>query len=181
MTMPRLSYFAAALPLALFGLAACAAKPAPASSSPAVPAKPAASASSYDIHLQRGACFGRCPQYTLRIADGAVEFVGARFVASGEEPQKGVPDAAALASLLSTLGSPEIASLLDIYRPGQRGCGQMATDMPSSRMEWTIDGRHQQINLYQGCQGAPAALRALPAAIDAAAGSQRWIEQGVDR
>jgi len=136
--------------------------------------------SHYDIRLQRGACFGRCPQYRLRIADGLVEFVGERNVAVLETVQAPV-DAPALAQLLERLRSPAIAGLKDIYRPGQPGCGAVATDMPSSRIDWTLDGQSHHLNFYHGCQAAPAELRALPTAIDAAANSQRWIREALDR
>jgi hypothetical protein len=152
-------------------------RPAPTSAMPDPQPKPT---SHYDIRLQRGACFGRCPQYRLRIADGLVEFVGERHVAVLETVQ-GPVDASALAQLLERLRAPAIAGLKDIYRPGQPGCGAVATDMPSSRIDWILDGQSHHLDFYHGCQAAPVELRALPTAIDAAANSQRWVREGLDR
>ncbi|MDP3859844.1 MAG: DUF6438 domain-containing protein [Stagnimonas sp.] len=183
--------------LSLLLLAACAAAeqpavpaesaaPAPApqpSTPPASSARPesAVPAGDFELSLQRGPCYGRCPQYSLQLqADGSVRFEGERHVAAAGE-QLGRADPARLAALIEQLRQPELARLKDIYRPGQSGCGQTATDMPSSLIEWTLDGRRHRIQYYQGCAGAPAALRRLPAQIDEAAGSRRWIEQGVDR
>lgn len=129
----------------------------------------------YVIELQRGACFGRCPQYSLRIADGEVVFSGERYVAV-TGTQMGSANPEALAGLLIRLRDPAIARLKDIYRPGQPGCGAVSTDMPSNRIAWTLDGRRHLLDYYQGCEDAPPALRTLPAAIDAAANSAQWLE-----
>ena len=166
------------LALSLGACAAAEESPAPRSASPAP--KPAVPSADYDIRLERGACFGRCPQYRLRLFDGRAEFSGERHVAVLETVQ-GPVDAVALARLLEQLRAPAIARLKDVYRPGQSGCGAVATDMPSSRIDWTLDGETHRLTLYHGCQAAPAELRALPAAIDAAGNSQHWISAGLDR
>jgi len=172
----------------LIGLSACAAAdklPPPASTevnspTPMAPASPAVAAD-FEISLRRGPCFGRCPQYSVRIdAAGRVSFAGERNVAAlGEAQGQVAPDT--LSALIAHLRQPELAALRDIYRPGQPGCGATATDMPSSDIEWRLDGRFHRIRLYQGCSGEPETLRKLPAAIDAAAGTAGWIQQGVDR
>lgn len=179
---------AACAVLSMFLLGACAAATAPESptvTAAAVPAPPEAAepaeAGDFQLSLRRGPCFGRCPQYSLRLdGRGRVEFSGERHVAAPGE-HRGRADAAALAELIATLRGPELARLKDIYRPGQSGCGTMATDMPSVQLDWTLDGRSRQIEFYQGCSGAPAALRQLPALVDEVAGSRRWVEQGLDR
>lgn len=161
--------------------AASAPAPAPTPRPTSGPGPDTTAAGDFELSLQRGPCYGRCPQYSLRLrADGSVRFDGERHVAAAGA-QQGQADPARLAALIEQLRQPELAQLKDIYRPGQAGCGQTATDMPSSLIEWTLDGRRHRIQFYQGCAGAPAALRSLPARIDEVAGSQRWIEQGVDR
>jgi len=133
------------------------------------------------VQLQRGPCYGRCPQYRVRIdTEGVVTFVGTRFVAATGE-QRGQADAGALAALITLLQRPEMRDMKDIYRPGQAGCGAVATDMPNSDLEWQINGHRHTLRLYQGCSKLPPTLRQLPAAIDAAADSRRWIEDGSDR
>ena len=167
-------------PMLALGLVACASAEPPTAAGLGPGAVQAPVSQAYEIRLQRGACFGRCPQYSLLIRDGEAEFSGERFVAV-LETVKGPADAAALERLLALLRAPAVSRLKDIYRPGQPGCGAVATDMPSSRIDWTLDGQSHQLTLYHGCQGAPVELRALPAAIDAAGNSQRWINEGLDR
>ncbi len=153
---------------------------------PSTPKKTQADAASpppddFYVQLKRGACFGRCPQYAVRIdGDGQVTFNGERFVAALGE-QKSQTDSAALGALRALLRQPEVAALKDIYRPGQPGCGAVTTDMPSSQIEWQIDGQHHRLKLYGGCAATPASAQQLPAAVDHAAGVHMWIEQGVDR
>lgn len=168
------------LPMLALGLIACASAEPPAAAGLGPGAAQAPASQTYEIRLQRGACFGRCPQYSLLIRDGEAEFSGERFVAV-LETVKGPVEAAALERLLALLRSPDVSRLKDIYRPGLPGCGAVATDMPSSRIDWTLDGQSHHLNFYHGCQAAPAELRALPTAIDAAANSQRWISEGLDR
>lgn len=135
----------------------------------------------FAVQLKRGACFGRCPQYVVRIeADGRVTFNGERFVAALGE-QHGQADPAAWDALLALLRQPAVAALKDIYRPGQAGCGSVTTDMPSSEIEWQLDGRQHRLRLYGGCAAMPPLAQQLPAAVDQAAGVRMWIEQGVDR
>lgn len=155
----------------------------PAPGIPAVPKRtvPEAVDEAFYAQLRRGPCYGRCPQYTVRIgAGGAVTFKGERFVAAIGE-QQGQADASALADLLALLRQPEMAALKDIYRPGQAGCGRATTDMPNSDLEWQIDGHRHQLRLYQGCSKLPPQLLRVPSAIDAAAGSRHWVEDGADR
>ncbi|TAJ52383.1 MAG: hypothetical protein EPO48_09685, partial [Nevskiaceae bacterium] len=147
------------LPMLALGLVACAAAEPPSAAGLGPGAAQLPVSEAYQIRLQRGACFGRCPQYSLLIRDGEAEFSGERFVAV-LETAKGPADAAALERLLALLRSPAVSRLKDIYRPGLPGCGAVATDMPSSRIDWTLDGQTHQLTLYHGCQGAPAELRA---------------------
>ncbi|MDO9452226.1 MAG: DUF6438 domain-containing protein [Stagnimonas sp.] len=154
-------------------------QPSVAKKAPADAASPAAG--DFYVQLKRGACFGRCPQYTVRIdGGGRVTFNGERFVAALGE-QQGQAGGAALDALLSLLRQPKVAALKDIYRPGQPGCGAVTTDMPSSEVEWQLDGRHHRLKLYGGCAAMPPEAEQLPGAVDQAAGVGMWIEQGVDR
>ncbi|ROH86688.1 hypothetical protein ED208_14685 [Stagnimonas aquatica] len=167
--------------LLALSLGACAAaEPPPTAMPPSAAPESAVPSGDYDIRLERGACFGRCPQYRLRLVAGRAEFSGERHVAVLESVQ-GPVDPAALARLLEQLRAPALARLKDVYRPGQPGCGTVATDMPSSRIDWTLDGQSRRLTLYHGCQAAPAELRALPDAIDEAGNSRRWIREGLDR
>lgn len=129
----------------------------------------------FEIHLQRGACYGRCPQYSLRLdQSGTVRYQGERFVAVTGARQ-GRADPAALAALLVKLHQPELAGLKDIYRVGQASCGNFTTDLPRHLLEWRIDGHLHRFQLDLGCSSTPEALLALLAAVDAAAGSAQWV------
>jgi len=128
------------------------------------------------VRLSRGPCFGRCPIYSVAIdSGGSVTFTGERFVAAIGE-HHGTADPAALAALRALLADADVRKLDGDYTPADKRCGQYATDMPMVRMEVVEGGRRRQIDHYTGCDAAPESLTRLAKAIDAAAGSQRWID-----
>ena len=132
------------------------------------------------ILLQRGACYGKCPQYSLRIAGTRVHFLGLQNVAVAGAADAMV-EAAEVAALKARLRDPGLARLQDIYGMGQPGCGQVTTDMASSQVEWQIDGHKHRFEIYQGCGNTPSALLELPSLIDAAAGSEQWVSDRPER
>lgn len=128
----------------------------------------------FELRMSRGACFGICPAYRLVIhADGGVDFIGAAHTATAGA-QHGEADAAALAQLRSRLMDPEFAPWGSYVR-GKPGCGPWATDMPGVSIQAYVDGRWRRIDHDLGCRDAPPALKQLEQAIDAAAGSERWV------
>ena len=129
---------------------------------------------SWEVRMQRGACFGICPAYELAIHDaGSVDFIGHDHVAAAG-PRQGTADPTALAQLRQRLQDPSFAGLVGVYRHGAPACGPWATDMPTVTVDVWQQGHWQHIEHDLGCSAAPMALRSLEEAIDTAAQSQRW-------
>ena len=130
------------------------------------------------ITLERTACFGTCPMYTLTIkGDGSVIFDGKRFtkttgVATGKIRQDD------FRGLVSEFGKINYFSLPDSYTPGTKECPRMITDMPSANTSIRVNGKAKSVAHYHGCgtEGALAKLTALEKKIDEVAGTQKWIK-----
>jgi Domain of unknown function (DUF6438) len=168
------------LALVFLALAACdAGEPAPAHPAENVaPAPPPAPA--VVVTLERQACYGRCPIYTITIhGDGRVDYHGEHFVKVHGDNHAQLTQAQ-LADLDRAFAKADYFALADEY------AGYDVTDMPTSITSYTHDGRTKTIKHYHGDQKAPQALYDLEAAIDQIAGTDRWIgtkaerEQNVD-
>lgn len=136
-------------------------------SSPAVSPVPA-------ITLERTACFGGCPVYTISVSPaGEVQYEGKAHVrklgaASAKVPSEQVD------ALLSELESGGYFTFADRYTSPEPACGRYATDSPSAISSVTILGRTKRINHDYGCGGAPGALVVLERRIDEALNSGQW-------
>lgn len=127
------------------------------------------------ISLQRSACFGSCPVYSVSIdAQGKVRYQGERHVA-----QKGVHHGSAdrdeLLALWQTLEEHDFFRMPS-YLPGKEGCGTVATDMATLVLSVQREGRTHSVRYYRGCTAAPEGLDEIARLIDQAAGSSRWIK-----
>src|SRR6266545_3806614 len=83
------------------------------------------------ITLERTACFGTCPIYTVSIAsDGTVSFQGRQYTkakaATGKISRK------AFRRLVREFEKINYFSLPDEFAPGTKVCPQMITDLPSA-------------------------------------------------
>jgi hypothetical protein len=123
------------------------------------------------ITLDRSACFGNCPSYTLSIGgDGTVAYVGRQYV-----------NVAGTAS--SQIPVSSVQELADeMYRANYFGltvpetCPQgIASDFPTVVTSLTIEGNTHMVVHDHGNQCAPAALTTLEDRIDAVAGSAQWV------
>lgn len=131
-----------------------------------------------EITLERTACFGTCPMYTLTItADGKVTFEGRRFTkvtgqATGKISKK------AFRGLVAEFQKLGYFSLPDNYSPGTPQCPQMVTDMPSANTSLRLKGKTKAVAHYHGCgtSGKLPQLTALENKIDKVAGTQKWIK-----
>ena len=149
--------FIATVALAL--LSACAS--APAQTAPSIGA----------ISLERTPCFGACPSYRVTIAaDGAVTYVGQRFVrVSGQ--QRGQADPAALAALRQHILAADFFNLQDQYRA-------RVTDLPSTRISVERNGATKSVLDYGGTMaGMPETVRDLQEEIDRVASTAQWVER----
>ena len=155
----------------LLGLASCArngaeSKPADQSSRSA--------ASAPVITLERTACFGSCPVYTISVSlSGEVQYEGRAHVrklgaATGRVPRERVD------SLLSELDRGGYFTFAERYTSPEPACGRYVTDSPSVITSVTLRGRTKRITHDYGCGGAPGALVVLEHRIDEALNSDQW-------
>jgi Domain of unknown function (DUF6438) len=117
------------------------------------------------ITLDRTACYGACPVYSLRItSDGRVAYEGRRFVrVVGKATAKISPEA--VSQLVAEFERIHYFNLEDTYTA-------RITDLPTTTTSIRIGSRFKQVVDYYG---APAALTALEQRIDEVAGSKRWV------
>ena len=155
----------------LLGLASCArngaeSKPAD-QSSHSVTSAPA-------ITLERTACFGSCPVYTISVSpSGEVQYEGRAHVrklgaATGKVPRE------RLDSLLSELDRGGYFTFAERYTSAEPACGRYVTDSPTIITSVTLRGRTKRITHDYGCGGAPGALVVLEHRIDEALNSDQW-------
>jgi hypothetical protein len=117
------------------------------------------------ITLERTACFGACPVYSVSIdAKGNVTYDGTKFVriVGRQTDRVAVPRVAALVQAVDRI---RFFELEDKYH-------QMITDLPTTFVTVTRDGRSKRVEDYFG---APESLKELEREIDQTAGTARWI------
>lgn len=121
------------------------------------------------IRLERDVCLGRCPSYTVEIAgDGSVTYDGRACVAVRGE-QRARISADAVRGLVAKFRDLDFFTLRDRY-------ASEVTDHPTTTTAITYDGRTKSVVDYVGLEaGMPRAVTGLEDAVDAAAGTKRWI------
>jgi hypothetical protein len=120
------------------------------------------------LTLERSACFGSCPIYTVTIyTDGTVEYNGERFV-DVEGEQTGEIDPATVEQLVAGFEAAGYFDWEDEYTDMQ------VTDMPTFITSVTRDGETKQITHYGGDENAPLLLSYLENWIDFAANTAQW-------
>jgi hypothetical protein len=127
------------------------------------------------LRLERGACYGRCPQYAVELfTDGAVRFAGQRFVAD-----TGIRTAQIASATVDSLRARAIAhgfaTLDSSYTPGMPNCKDEVTDLPMNVLAVRVDTALKVVHHYLGCGGTPAILSELATAVDSIAGTTVWI------
>lgn len=127
------------------------------------------------ITLERTACMGRCPVYTLAIErTGAVRFDGKQFVQHAGPHNANIPPTA-VDSLVAELTAGGFFDFADRYSYGAPACGRYATDLPSAIVSVTDSSRTKRVEHDYGCTDAPPALGQLEKRIDEVAGAATWI------
>jgi hypothetical protein len=128
----------------------------------------------FQITLERTACFGSCPVYTVSIdARGAVTYDGTKDVrVSGRQTDR-IP-AARAAALLEAAERLRFFELRDQYRTVRNADGTEThvTDLPTTFVTIVARGRTKRVEDYYG---APDGLRELERLIDDTANTKRWI------
>jgi hypothetical protein len=88
--------------------------------------------------MQRGACFGRCPEYKLTIkSDGTVIYQGARNAPSLGTYQKNI-GAEEATKVLNEFSQYRVDTLQDTYR-------QTISDVPGLGYTFVINGREKSV------------------------------------
>lgn len=120
------------------------------------------------ITLERTACFGTCPVYTIIIYDnGDVVYNGQNHVdVMGEQTSQ--IDPATVALMVKAFETAGYFDWKEAYDT------QMVTDLPSAITSVTQAGKTHRINHYAGDNSAPKALAFLELWIDDMTNSQLW-------
>jgi hypothetical protein len=125
------------------------------------------------IKLERTACYGRCPVYSVTIdAKGNVTYDGTQFVRVVGRQTDRIP-VSRVAALVEAVDRMRFFELDDKY-------SQLITDLPTTFVTVTHHGRFKRIDDYFG---APTSLKDLEHQIDDTAHTARWIglEQAMPR
>ncbi len=122
------------------------------------------------ISLQRTACFGRCPSYTVEISgDGTVAWNGQANVTTLGARAGYVP-VAKVKALYRAFQQAQFFWTFDAYRA-------RITDMPTYTVSIAYDGHAKSVIDYVGTTiGMPQEILHLEQAIDRTAQTFRWIE-----
>lgn len=119
------------------------------------------------ISYETSPCFGTCPVYRVTVQpDGTGVFEGRRFTkVVGTRDFKATPGQyRAFAAKLQPYRPQQGERLV---QPGQPGCDNAPTDMPSVDVRWNeLSGASQHLSFYYGCrmrdQRMNEALRSAP-------------------
>lgn len=132
------------------------------------------SANGLSISLERTVCYGVCPSYVVTLqGDGTVLYEGRQFVKTkGKKTDKVSPsDVAALLAKLDRAGFDKLHV--------DDKCTMISTDHPTVTITVVRDGHKHVVEHYTGNSCAPKVLTSLEDAIDAVAGTDRWVPCGV--
>lgn len=135
--------------------------------------------STVTISLDRGPCFGFCPDYSVTIkGDGTVIYEGRNFVPTQGTITTTVP-VESVERLVAEFDDADFFALEEDYSVN-------ATDLPTTITTLSIGGTTKRIVHYGvGCDvddpvldTAPEALCRLEALIDEVAGTKKWVSRG---
>lgn len=143
---------------------------------------PSAAASDDDLRvtLERTACFGTCPIYSVSVdASGAITYAGDRFVAE-RGPRTAKLDADDMRRLVEAIGNAGLDDLEGPYVRGAPGCEDYSTDNPTQIITVVRGGHEKRIVYDFGCKAFGvrdtfARLKSLGASIDAILDTARWV------
>jgi hypothetical protein len=130
------------------------------------------------ITLERGACFGSCPIYKVKVAsDGLVTFEGLEYTKTKGRATARIKRGS-FKILVREFEKLNYFSLDDKYEPGTPDCRQSVTDLPYIRSSIQLKGKTKTVSHYQGCVASEVvrSLMALDRRIDQVAGTAKWIK-----
>ncbi len=157
---------------------------------PAIPF-PADDGANTEITLERGACFGTCPDYRVTVTgDGTVRFTTSRdhFAGTAAEVHQDyngnnvlLPgdhvahiDPGAVKRLLDQFRAARFFGLKNVYFAS-------ITDSSTQRLTLRVGGKSKVVTDYVGTMvGMPQAVRDLEEAVDSVTGTARWVDGDAD-
>ena len=122
------------------------------------------------ITIERTACFGTCPVYSLTIqGDGTVMYEGKDFVEVKGEAETTISQDQ-IDALISEFEKANYFSLNDRYTE------RTVTDLPTVITSISMEGETKKIEHYRGDFSAPESLTELEDKIDEIVNSDQWIK-----
>jgi Domain of unknown function (DUF6438) len=120
--------------------------------------------------LQRTACYGTCPIYTMTVyRDGVVEYDGVEYVKT-KGKATGRITLAQVDAIDTLFVDNHYTSLHDAYEKVE------VTDTPSTNTSYrALDGHVKHIGHYHGDRDAPAILSTIENGLDELVGIEQWI------
>lgn len=126
------------------------------------------------VSLDRGACHGTCPIYTVFVqADGGVRFSGTRFVrpVGTDSTRITSSDVTALQAAFAARDFQRVPSTIEYNSPG---CGSYVADLPTVELTFSdVRGAHR-VRWDEGCRDHPRMLDTLARLVDSVSGTSRW-------
>ncbi|MDR3793715.1 MAG: DUF6438 domain-containing protein [Terracidiphilus sp.] len=122
------------------------------------------------IALSKTECYGTCPSFTVELkTTGGIAYFGRSYVVKkGVYEEKADPDA--IRALARKLIAADFYSMDDEYRA-------MVTDLPTTTLSITIDGREKHVEDYAGLwTGMPVAVKELEDEVYEFSGARKWVE-----
>ena len=129
------------------------------------------------ITMERTACYGTCPVYTLMVkGDGTVIYDGKDFVkVKGKQITNISKDK--IKQLVEEFYEIDYFSFEDsyTYKVNDDGSRTVVQDLPTTKTSITIEGKTKSVDNYYG---APEKLKALEDKIDEMCNSKKWVKGG---
>lgn len=130
--------------------------------------------SNYDkaeITLERGACFGFCPDYVLTITEtGDVIFEGRNFVTNPGKTENYTISESKVSKIINEFEKVNFFDLEDEY------VDPYVTDLPSTTLSLRLDSKFKSIKLYGLDNTVPQELIDLADFIDDVAGTEEYTK-----
>lgn len=146
------------------------------------PARPTGNETEVSIQMERTACYGKCPVYTLTIEpNGNVTFEGRQYTSTVGKAEAKL-EREKIVELIAAIHKADYFSLNDSYVDESDGCPVTATDSPSVHLKIRLGSYERSTRHYYGClekadgyRPYPAELTELEKRINEIAGTNRWI------
>jgi len=119
------------------------------------------------IKMQRGACFGACPMFTISISsDGRAELIGERFLDKIGIYQKTI-DKNSLSTLQKAFIDSKFFDFKDEYTAN-------ITDLPTTYLTFTHEGKTKMITDYYN---TPEKIHQLEKLVDEIVQKNDWVKK----